>query len=206
MNFLAHLALSGNEPEILVGNLMGDFVKGRLGGRYSGRLLAGLELHRKIDSFAENHPGFVRSKRRLDSSLGHYRGILVDLFFDHFLAREWDAWYGEPLPSFISAAEETARRYAALLPARLQQLLPAIFGEWLPVYEQLAGIDLVLVRMARRVGGSNPLAAGSAELRRHYRELQDDFRSFYPDACTFAAAFIAERAALDRERLLSPEP
>lgn len=203
MNFLAHLALSGGDPEILVGNLMGDFVKGRLAGRYSGRLLTGLELHRKIDTFAEHHPCFIRSKHRLDSSYGHFRGVMIDLFYDHFLAAEWRSWYEVPLPAFIHAAEASARQFPELLPPRLQQLLPAIFGEWLPVYAERAGIELVLERMARRVGRPNPLAAGSVGLQRHYRELGEDFRSFYPDVAAFAIAFIADRAAVVDEPIVA---
>ncbi len=89
MNFLAHLALSGNRAEIMVGNLMGDFVKGRLDGRFPAGIQFGLELHRRIDRFAEDSEHFIRSRHRIDGRFGLFRGALVDLFYDHFLARNW---------------------------------------------------------------------------------------------------------------------
>ena len=101
MNFLAHLILSGDRPELLVGNLMGDFVKGRLEGRFSPGIRAGLELHRGIDSFAHRNEIFSESKRRIAPSFGLYRGVLVDLFYDHFLAVHWDDYANEPLPRFL---------------------------------------------------------------------------------------------------------
>ncbi|RNC70976.1 MAG: DUF479 domain-containing protein [Desulfuromonadales bacterium] len=190
MNILAHLHLSGEEPDILVGNLMGDFVKGRLAeGRYPPRITWGLELHRRIDSFAGGHGAFLASKRRLDPSVGLYRGVLVDLFYDHFLAAGWDSHAVEPLHRFIERSQSVALSHVALFPERLARLLPAIFGEWLPSYGSPEGIGRVLGRMAVRVGRPNPLAGGAGELIRCYEELLEDFRSFYPELVAFATEF-----------------
>jgi len=198
VNFLAHLHLSGDDPEVLVGNLMGDFVKGPLGGRYPARITVGLELHRRIDAFASHHEHFIHSKRRLDPAFGHYRGVLVDLFYDHFLAVTWEKYAVEPLDGFIARAAALARSRAAILPERLAQLLPAIFGDWLPVYAEVEGIDRVLRRMAVRVGRGNPLAAGADELCRCYEGLREDFGRFYPELRVVSAVFLdaaAERLA-----------
>ena len=192
MNFLAHLHLSGDDPDILTGNMMGDFVKGRLDGRFPPRVTLGLELHRRIDSFAGRHQVFQTSRRRIELRFGLYRGVLVDLFYDHFLAVHWHLYSAEPLAEFIARSEALVRSRAAHLPERLERVVPAIFGEWIPSYAEPEGIGRVLGRMAARVGRPNPLADGVGELLHCYDRLRDDFSQFYPDIIAFAKNFVGE--------------
>lgn len=192
MNFLAHLHLSGNDREILVGNLMGDFVKGRLDGRFAPRIARGIELHRRIDSFASRSEFFLGSKRRIDASFGHYRGVLVDLYYDHFLAVAWDDYAAVSYGQFVEDAYRTLKEHEAVLPERLQRVLPAMFRDWLPSYRELGGIEAVLVRMSARVQRQNPLSAGILELKRHYAPLMEDFRRFYPQVMAHAERFLGE--------------
>lgn len=180
MNFLAHLALSGEDAEILVGNLMGDFVKGRLEGRFPAGIQSGLELHRRIDRFAEDNAHFIRSRHRLDPRFGLFRGALVDLYYDHFLAVHWRRFSQEPLLPFILGCRDTVGRYRQLLPEPLARRLPELFSSWLPSYGDIQGVDLVLKRMSVRFKRQNPMADGAGELQRHYRGLEDDFFDFYP--------------------------
>lgn len=198
MNFLAHLHLSGSDPDILTGNMMGDFVKGRLEGRFPPLVTLGLELHRRIDSFAGRHPAFQASRHRIEPRFGLYRGVLVDLFYDHFLAVRWHHYSGEPLAAFITRAEAVVRSRAAHLPERLGRVVPAIFGEWIPSYAEPEGIGRVLGRMAARIGRPNPLADGAGELLRCYDGLRDDFLLFYPELMAFAERFLGD---VDRQRL-----
>ncbi len=185
MNFLAHLFLSGDIPELMVGNLMGDFVKGRLAGRFPPGIQAGIELHRGIDSFAHGNGIFIASKRRVDPSFGHYRGVLVDLFYDHFLALDWDDYRDEPLPCFLARAGRILDEHRDVLPERLQRILPAMLGDWLPSYRRIDGIGEVLGRMSGRIGRPNPLSAGVGELRKNYGALRDDFRRFLPEVAAY---------------------
>lgn len=181
MNFLAHLHLSGNDREILVGNLMGDFVKGRLAGRFPPGIARGIELHRRIDSFANRNEMFRASKRRIDGSFGHYRGVLVDLFYDHFLAAEWNNYSTVPYLQFIESAYRTLGDHEAVLPERLLRVLPAMFSDWLPSYREIAGIEGVLQRISVRIARPNPLSSGIGELGRNYDLLREDFHRFYPE-------------------------
>lgn len=190
MNFLAHLHLSGDDPDVITGNMMGDFVKGRLEGRFPPRITLGLKLHRRIDSFAGSHPAFQASRQRIDSRFGLYRAVLVDLFYDHFLAAHWARFSVEPLADFIVRSEAVVRSRAAHLPERLEQVVPAIFGEWIPSYADPDGIGRVLVRMAARIGRANPLADGARELLRGYDGLRGDFFRFYPDIMVNAQLFV----------------
>ena len=180
MNFLCHLYLSANDPELQVGNLMGDFVKGPLAGRFPAGIEQGLLLHRWIDSAANRDRSFLESRHRLDPYYGLYRGVLVDLFYDHFLAAEWQAYHPLPFETFLEQTYSSAREHDAVMPDRFRDLLPVIFTELIPSYREVAGIDRALQRMAARRTRPSPLGSGVQELVRHYGELQGEFRSFLP--------------------------
>lgn len=169
-----------------MGNMMGDFVKGRLEGRFTPGVRRGVELHRKIDSFAAQSELFRRSKRRIGPSFGHYRGVLVDLYYDHFLAAEWDAYAAEPLSRFIHRCDGILREHEDILPEQMQKALPLIFGEWMPVYGEVEGIEQVLRRMSQRIGHPNPLGEGAVELRARYGELRLDFQGFMAEVTEYA--------------------
>src|SRR5690606_17104395 len=105
MNFLAHVYLSGDNPKIMVGNFIGDFVKGgRLSERFEKDIARGIELHRAIDDFTDSHAVVLKSKERLRPKYRHYSPVIVDMFYDHILARHWNDYHPQSLPAF---AEET---------------------------------------------------------------------------------------------------
>jgi acyl carrier protein phosphodiesterase len=170
--------LSGDDQELLVGNFMGDFVKGPLDDAYPPRIRQGLLLHRKIDSFAQRDANFQSSRLRLSPEFGLYRGVLVDLFYDHFLAKGWDSWSGTPFPEYLSWARSVIEKRLAIMPRKLRDFVPVIFDELLPSYKSTAGTEAALTRMSRRVKRPNPLAEGGGELTRHYEELKTDFERF----------------------------
>jgi len=185
MNFLAHLYLSGDDPELLVGNLLGDFVKGRLVGQFPAGIERGIYLHRRIDSFAGQNRHFIRSKRRIDESFGHYRGVLVDLFFDHFLASHWDEFSDITLDRFLSAAYRVVRDHDNDVPEHLHTIMPIIFNELLPSYGDISGIARALQRMSTRITRPNRLRSGEEELRKHYEGFYSDFCELMPELRVF---------------------
>lgn len=191
MNFLFHMLLSGEDELILVGNFMGDFVKGPLADRFPERIKQGINLHRRIDSFAGRSELFQQSRRRLDSYYGLYRGVMIDLFYDHFLVTEWQDWSEEPLSDYLVRTRAVITRHHEVLPERLQKLVPMIFEELLPSYGEVNGIARALERMSRRVVRSNPLAGGEAELELHFEDLRSDFRGFVPLVRHFAEEMMA---------------
>jgi acyl carrier protein phosphodiesterase len=192
MNHLMHLFLSGSEPEILVGNLMGDFVKGRLDDRFPVRIRRGIEIHRKIDSFAAGNEFFLRSKRCIDPYYAHYRAVLVDLFYDHFLARHWAAYSPVTLEEFVRSSHQILCRYEAHLPPRLLELLPRMFSRhWLLAYREPAGIETALRRMSDRLRRPGPLAEGFAELSEKEDLLLSDFRLFLPDVSAYTDSLLS---------------
>lgn len=190
LNFLFHMYLSGDDHELLVGNFMGDFVKGVPGDSYPPRIRHGLMLHRKIDSFAQRDASFQSSRLRLSPYYGLYRGVLVDLFYDHFLAKEWDLWSDVPFPDYIAWSRSIIESHLSIMPERLQELAPVIFDKLLPSYKSIPGIESALIRMSGRVRRANPLGEGGAELTRHYEELKSDFERFIIAAQQFSTAMI----------------
>ncbi|GAW66483.1 ACP phosphodiesterase [Geoanaerobacter pelophilus] len=186
MNYLFHLYLSGDDPGILTGNFMGDFVKGPLDERFPPPLARGIQLHRRIDSFAQDDPHFTRSRQTLSPHFGLYRGILVDLYYDHFLAAGWESLTAEPLPRYLERARLAVEQNRRHLPERLRDLVPVIFEELIPSYLSVEGVGKALSRMSRRITRSNPLSGGGEELTRHYLSLQEDFRGFLPSVEAYA--------------------
>jgi acyl carrier protein phosphodiesterase len=182
--------LSGDDEEVLVGNFMGDFVKGRLGDTYAPGVRQGLVLHRKIDSFAQKSSNFQASRLRLSPHYGLYRGVLVDLFYDHFLAKEWNHYSDILFPDYIVSARKNIEKHLPIMSNQLQAFIPVIFDELLPSYESIAGIESALCRMARRVKRPNPLAEGGGELTLHYKELKADFERFIVSVKQYSAEII----------------
>ena len=189
MNYLAHLYLSAGSTEALVGGLLGDFVKGPLrADRFPPRVLAAIALHRRIDSFVDTHPAVGRSRVRFAPGFRRYAGILLDLFHDHFLARDWDQYADEPLPRFTARAYRAFARHEALLPARALRVTRAMArDDWLGAYADPDGIRRALHGLSRRLSRRNPLAAGHVELARDYRALEADFHELLPAVRAFAA-------------------
>jgi acyl carrier protein phosphodiesterase len=192
MNYLLHLYLSKDDPELLIGNFMGDFVKGRIPENYPPRVRQGIMLHRRIDSFAQYNPIFQQSRKRISSEYGHYRGVLVDLFYDHFLAKDWERWSSESMRSFLERGRRIVEREGIVLPDPLSKLVPIIFEELLPSYKDIHGISSALQRMSRRIRRENRIGEGAKELVLHYSGLQDDFHHFMVDVKVFVDNFLAE--------------
>lgn len=191
MNVLFHMYLSGDDPELLAGNFMGDFVKGPLGDDYPPRIRQGLILHRKIDSFAQGEANFQSSRLRLPPHFGLYRGVLVDLFYDHFLARSWHVRTDRELADYLSRTRKIIETFGPIMPERLQGLIPFMFDELLLSYRTVSGITAALRRMSLRVKRENPLAAGGAALTQYYEELARDFERFIVAAEAFTTGMIA---------------
>ena len=200
MNFLFHMLLSGDDEQILVGNFMGDFVKGPLNERFPERIRQGIHLHRRIDSFSSRSELFQQSRRRIDPHYGLYRGVMIDLFYDHFLVKEWNSWSKEPFSDYLVRTREVITKHYEELPERMQKLLPYFFEELLPSYGEVSGIGTAFERMSRRVTRTNPLAGGEVELERHFNDLRSDFRGFMPLVRCFAEETMATNLLLEVEQ------
>ena len=113
MNYLAHQFLSGTNKEIRVGNFLGDFMKGKDLEDFSGNILLGIELHRIIDEFTDTHEAVHRSKKILHSKQGKYASVLLDIYYDYFLAKNWSKYSEQPLKEFATSVYDDIHRGAA---------------------------------------------------------------------------------------------
>ena len=195
MNFLAHALLAGDDDADRVGGLLGDFVKGPLPAGLPPDLAAGVALHRAIDSYADRHAAFIASRQRIGATRRRVGGVLVDLFYDHLLARDWAEYGGGRLTDY------TARLYACLpgylddLPAPAREIATLMRrNDWLAAYRDVAAVGGAIDRMAvHRMRRANPLAGGIEEFLADADGFAADFRLFFPDALAFAAHWRATR-------------
>jgi acyl carrier protein phosphodiesterase len=194
MNFLAHLYLSGNRTKIMVGNFIGDFVKGRnLHDRYEPEIVAGIEMHRAIDLFTDSHSTVTQSKNRLRPKYRHYSGVIVDVFYDHFLARNWDTYHKELLPDFARRTYTLIQEHAAILPEDVKHMLPyMIQGNWLVNYARVEGIHRALSGMASRTPYESKMNEATADLEASYEEFKKEFEIFFPQLKEWAKQWLLE--------------
>lgn len=202
MNHLAHARLAGPESLDIAANLMGDFVRGRLGGRFPERVEAGLRLHRAIDVHTDDHPLHRQSRERLAPPFRRFAPILVDIYYDHFLARHFRHFHGKPVTAFTPVVYTSLERHVELLPPRLRRLVPIWRrSDLLAGYADLEVIDEVFAGISRRLTRRNPLPEGGLPLRDDYAGFEADFLEFYPALVEFAQR---QRAAINRSLGIRP--
>lgn len=186
MNHLVHLYLAGEDPELQLGGLMGDFVKGPIPAFYPEKLALGLHLHRRIDSLAQNSPHTRKSRQRLHPKFGHGRGIIVDIFYDHFLASSWQDYSAESLENYAAKFYRLLQENYNQLPTSLQQITPRMIEHnWLVAYQHNEVVGRALQRIAQRLSRPLPLAEGVDDLATHEISLRQDFREFMTEATDF---------------------
>ncbi|MBS1506265.1 MAG: DUF479 domain-containing protein [Bacteroidetes bacterium] len=192
MNFLAHLYLSGENPQLKTGNFIGDFVKGKnLTDRFHPEVAKGIALHREIDWFTDRHPVVKQSKDRLREKYRHYSGVIVDIFYDHFLAKHWNRYSEQVLPDFADECYDLLQKQSEILPEEVNFLLPyMIKGNWLVNYSRLEGIQKALSGMARRTRFESKMEQSVADLENHYDSFGKEFELFFPELNEFCVRWI----------------
>lgn len=187
MNYLAHLFLAGESAESLIGNLAGDFVKGPLHDRFPPEIRQGIVAHRRIDAFTDSHPSVAAFRRVLIPEQGHWSRVIADVFFDHFLACNFDEYAGEALEEFVDRVHRKIDRRLGLLPDRLARVWPYMRDQqWLLSYRNVDGIEMALRGLSRRIARHPPLFDAIHHLDDSRDELLHRFRAFFPDVIVFA--------------------
>jgi len=188
VNYLAHLFLARPGAESLLGNLAGDFVKGRLGDEFTPGIRAGIVQHRRIDEFTDTHPEVGAFRRIVAAEHGHYARVICDMFFDHFLACDWSEYSTESLDEFLRRVYATLDPHAAAMPGRLRVVYPIMRDQgWLESYADVRGIEGALRGLSRRFSRQIRLDTAVHFLRDDAREtLRAHFRQFFPAAIDYA--------------------
>ncbi len=201
MNFLAHLYLSGNQPGLIIGNFIADMVKGRQINGYPASVAGGIRLHRQIDRFTDSHPVVNRSKGRLRATCRHYAGVVTDMYYDHFLALNWDHYSCHSLESYVEWAYGLLQQHLDMLPERARYVLPRMVeNNWLVNYADLDRLSLNFGGMARRTPYESGMEGAVVDLKTHYRLFAEEFGSFFPELMEFVEE---QGVSLDHHRGLS---
>ncbi|GAA4427128.1 acyl carrier protein phosphodiesterase [Pontibacter saemangeumensis] len=188
MNFLAHIYLSGDEEELLIGNFIADSVKGKQAELYSPGIAKGILLHRLIDHFTDTHPVVADTKSRLRPKYRKFAPVVGDMFYDHFLAANFEHYAQEPLPAYTQQIYSLIQRHFDLLPPRVQHLFPHMRRHnWLLSYAQVEGIGQALTGMSRRATFVSGMETAAEELQENYGLYAAEFAAFFPELQRYVA-------------------
>ena len=181
-----------------MGNFIADFVKGRKKDGYPDGIRLGIELHRGIDDFTDHHPLAVRSRHRLQTQQGKYAGVVIDLVYDHFLARLFPEYSTVSLEEFSLETYGLMHGFAEILPEDFRFMLRHMEDKnWLTSYATLDGFDRAATGLSRRVSFPNRMHEARHDVQQAYAELEGDFREFFPAVQGFASAWLVEKNQLE---------
>ncbi|MCD4681494.1 MAG: ACP phosphodiesterase [Bacteroidales bacterium] len=186
MNFLAHIYLSGNNEDLIFGNFIADAVKGKAVENYRISIQEGIRLHRDIDNFTDKHHIFKKSRQRLMDKYHKFSGVIVDMYYDHFLAANWQEYSTENLDIFVDNAYKILKRNFFLLPPRYKMILPfMISSNWLVNYAQFNRLQNNFERMAKRTTFESGMENAVFDLKKDYNQYNQEFREFFPEIIRF---------------------
>ncbi|NAS30588.1 DUF479 domain-containing protein [Flavobacteriaceae bacterium R38] len=187
MNFLAHIYLSGERDQIKIGNFIADGIRGKKYLEYPEQIQKGIILHRAIDTFTDAHKTVRKSTKKLHEPYGHYSGIIVDIFYDHYLAKNWNNYSTTPLDIYAGNFYNLLDDYYQLLPDRYKNMMPYMIKEnWLYSYSNIEGISRVLNGMNRRTKNKSKMNFAILELEKYYDEFEEEFTSFFEELITYS--------------------
>jgi acyl carrier protein phosphodiesterase len=180
MNFLAHIYLSGDNDLIKIGNFMADGIHGKHFDTFPIAIQKGIILHRSIDTFTDAHPIFRQSTKRLHANYHHYSGIIVDIFYDHFLAKNWSNYSDERLEDYSQRFYQSLRDNYDDLTPKTQKMMPYLIEHnWLLSYQTIEGIESVLTKMDTRMKLDSNMRFSVAELKTYYSDFESEFTAFF---------------------------
>ena len=193
MNFLAHILLSEQLDEICIGNFIADHIKGNNYKMFSPLVQRGIKLHREIDFYTDAHPIHKRSRRRLDPKYGHYKGVIIDIFYDHFLAKNWSEYHRQNLEDFTLEFYDLMLDNSETLPEQVNHMLTYMIPQnWLYNYQNFDGLQQVMNGMNRRTKGLSKMDQSLEDLKENYNDFESDFSEFFEDLLTFSKSKLIE--------------
>jgi acyl carrier protein phosphodiesterase len=182
MNFLAHLYLSHHDHDLMIGNFIADAIRKVQWKEYTPEIIKGIEMHHFIDDFTDTHEVVKESKARLYKDFRKYAPVIVDVFYDHFLAKNWEHYHPQKLQDFTAAFYALTNSRKEGLPEHIQNMLPyMISNDWLYNYSKIEGINKSLTGMSRRSKFDNNMDLASKALEEHLDAFKDEFERFFPE-------------------------
>ncbi len=197
MNYLAHIYLSGDNDLVTIGNFIADGIKGSSYKNYPKDIQTGVLLHRNIDTFTDAHAVFRQSTKRLHEKYGHYSGIIVDILYDHFLAKNWSVYSDMALAIYVDKFYNSLEQHYEILPMRIQKLMPYMLTDnWLLNYESIEGISRVLSGMNRRTNNRSKMDKAVEDLELFYSEFEAEFTIFFDELIIFSNQKLIELSSI----------
>lgn len=182
MNFLAHIYLSGDSDFLKIGNFIADSIRGKQYLNYPLEIQQGIVLHRAIDTYTDFHPIFRKSKHRLVPNYNHYSGVIIDIFYDHFLAKNWNLYSDIPLEKYAQSFYKLLEQHFDILPLRIQNMIPIMATEnWLVKYRSIEGLHQILTQMDRRTGYESKMQFSTVDLKESYIDYEEEFTLFFEE-------------------------
>ncbi len=183
MNYLAHIRLAGDDPECVIGNFLGDFVKGKLSEDcYTPGIRHGIVMHRRIDAWTDSHERTRECTRLISPERRRWGRVIIDIFYDHLLAANWDKYSDETLRDFLDRAYGIILGAADIFPEPVAARIGTIIEDgWIEKYRSISGLSIVFEGISRRVRRKNPLSGSERELVAHYDEMNEHFNQFFPE-------------------------
>lgn len=179
MNFLAHQYLSGDNKDIRLGNFIADHVKGKAYLKFSENIQKGIILHRKIDSFTDSHPIVKNNAKLYSQNYGRYSSVVIDVIYDHFLAKNWSNFHQRTLSKFVDESHSIFIKNFLILPPRIKMFLPFLIkSRRLETYSSLDGIKQTLDIMAKHTSLPNESDFAISQTKKNYNILEKDVDLF----------------------------
>lgn len=186
MNFLAHLFLSCDDEALLIGNYMADFIRNKEVALLPEAVQKGVILHRKIDSYTDQHPLVSQGAKRLHEQHHKYAPVMIDIFYDYFLAKNWSTYSAQPLEAFMEQTYITLAKNVYLMPEKLAQRTEnMIEHKWLRTYTHLDGMADTFRRVQKRVSKPEYFEGVIDSLVRDEALLNQEFQAFFPDVMQY---------------------
>ena len=187
MNFLAHIYLSFNDKEITIGNFIADSIRGNKFDHLPKRVQKGIKLHRFIDTYTDTHDIPKISSKRLHVNYSHYSRVIVDIYYDHFLAKNWSKYSDIPLNVFVDDFYDLLEDNYEILPDGVKRMMPYMIADnWIFNYSKMDGIARVLNGMNRRTENKSKMNFAILDLEQHYDAFEEEFTDFFEELITFS--------------------
>ncbi|WP_395064459.1 ACP phosphodiesterase [Flavobacterium sp.] len=182
MNFLAHIYLSGNNDLLKIGNFMADSIRGNSYLDYPDEIRKGILLHRYIDTFTDAHPIYRKSKHKLHEKYGHYSGVIMDIVYDHYLAKNWAKYSDEKLEDYAATFYKLLQDNHGLLTEQIQKMMPYMIARnWLVSYASLDGLEMILFQMDYRTKHRVHMQEAIVEVKQFYTEFEEEFTLYFEE-------------------------
>lgn len=186
MNFLAHFYLSGDDDSLRVGNFLGDYLRNTQVQQLPERMQAGVQLHRDIDSYTDQHPEVLKGVRRLYKRHSKYAPVIIDIFYDYLLSVNWPNYSDQPLEAFRQEVYDSLKRHLHLMPAPVNGYVPRMIADdWLATYGSHNGLAHTFRRLRQRTSKPKLINGAVESLASDFPSLNEEFNRFFPDIIAF---------------------